>query len=255
MVFDTFTFFNELELLELRLNELSSVVDYFLLVESTKTFQGQPKPLVYAANIVRFKSFWDKIIYVPIDPPDSIVNPWDMEFYQRDQVGVAVKDLDRPPDDIILLSDLDEIPHPEAIDRHKKERRPLMYQHYLSYYYLNTRCRQMWTSWNTRQVRVKDFTGGQSVRQMVPAFRSDGKIGWHFSYCGGPDRIRYKIESFAHNEYNNDQFKPEEKLAAIIAKGGDIFHRDFNYDKVPVDDSFPLYVRANLAKFKPFLCA
>ena len=70
-VYDCFTFFNEFELLEIRLNELDSVVDKFVLVEASKTHQGKEKPLFYNENKDRFKKFQDKIIHVIVDFPDN----------------------------------------------------------------------------------------------------------------------------------------------------------------------------------------
>ena len=65
-VYDCFTFFNELDLLKIRLHELNDIVDYFVLVESTKTFQNKNKPCYYLENIDKFKSFNHKIIRLPL---------------------------------------------------------------------------------------------------------------------------------------------------------------------------------------------
>ena len=96
VVFDCFTIFNELDLLDARLHELSSIVDFFVIVEATSTFQGSPKPLYFRDNASRFERFREKIIHLIIDFPEHIDNrfarKWDSncyrgEYYQRDQLG------------------------------------------------------------------------------------------------------------------------------------------------------------------------
>jgi len=67
MIYDCFSFFNELDLLEIRLHELDPVVDKFVLVEASKTFQGKDKPLFYDENKERYKEFSEKIIHVVVD--------------------------------------------------------------------------------------------------------------------------------------------------------------------------------------------
>ena len=83
MIYDCFTFFNELELLELRLNELAGVVDKFVLVEATQTHTNKPKPLHYHENRARFSAFHDKIIHVIVDDMPQSSDPWIPENFQR----------------------------------------------------------------------------------------------------------------------------------------------------------------------------
>ena len=66
MVIDAISFFSELDLLELRLNELDSVVDRFVIVEATRTHKGDLKPMYYAENKPRFAQWEDKIVHVPV---------------------------------------------------------------------------------------------------------------------------------------------------------------------------------------------
>lgn len=115
-VYDCFTFFNELDILELRLNELSDLVDRFVLVEATVTHMGQPKPLYYAENKARFAAFHDRITHIVLDNmPDASVekNPWVREIAQRDAILRGLTDA--RPNDRIIVSDLDEIPKPAAL--------------------------------------------------------------------------------------------------------------------------------------------
>src|SRR5277367_3065030 len=89
-IYDCFLFFNELELLEIRLNEMYEYVDYFVLVESTESFVGKPKPLYYAQNKERFNQFNDKIIHVIVS--DSFRGGyWEREYFQRNRIMDGLK--------------------------------------------------------------------------------------------------------------------------------------------------------------------
>ena len=122
-LFDCFTFFDEFDLLEIRLREIGSLVDRFVLVEASSTFQGERKPLYFQQQRARFKAWEDKIDHVVVDFPEAIPHAsakkkstwgaarslaWDREFYQRNQIarGLATA----APDDVVMVSDVDEIP-------------------------------------------------------------------------------------------------------------------------------------------------
>jgi hypothetical protein len=113
MIYDCFTFFNELELLELRLHELSGVVDKFVLVEATRTHSNQPKALVYQENRARFQEFHDKIIHVVVDDMPNAKNAWALENFQRECIARGL--VSCRPDDLVLVSDLDEIPRATTV--------------------------------------------------------------------------------------------------------------------------------------------
>ena len=119
MIYDTFMFFNELDLLEIRLNYLSPVVDRFVLVESTMTHTGKQKPLLYAENNGRFTKFLDKVTHIVVDMLPHIANlgyqeAFENENYQRNQITRGLGDA--KTDDVILLSDVDEIPTHSGIN-------------------------------------------------------------------------------------------------------------------------------------------
>ena len=112
MVYDCFQFFNELDILKIRLNVLHSVVDKFVISEATTTFSGIPKPLYFEENREMFREFEDKIIHVVVeDTPEG--NTHVRDTFQKNAVGRGLKNC--KPDDIIIFSDLDEIPNPEKI--------------------------------------------------------------------------------------------------------------------------------------------
>ena len=122
-VYDSFSFFNELDMLELRLTELDDVVDYFILIESNLTHSKHPKPWIYEANQARFEKYWPKMIYVQIDGEYLLEQTgeshWDRETFQRDHAMQALQAVDAQPHDLLIISDLDEIPRREVVRRVK----------------------------------------------------------------------------------------------------------------------------------------
>ena len=116
-VYDCFTFYNEFELLELRLNSLYNVVDYFVIVESNKTFTNKPKEYNFMARKDEFKKFFPKIRYIMENDnvPYQGVGDWTIEINQRNHIMKGLTDAE--PEDLVFISDLDEIPAPDILER------------------------------------------------------------------------------------------------------------------------------------------
>lgn len=281
MIYDCFTFFNELDLLEIRLNILDKYVDKFVLVEATKTHQGKDKPLYFSENKNRFSKFQDKIIHVvvreyPVQQSDS----WVFERHQRNMISEGLKTC--RPDDVILVSDVDEIPNPEKITEYKSKPGIKIFLQKMYYYYMNcvnTSMKENFRWPGTVMCNYADMNSPQHLRNLsiaVTGFYSPRFLirlyvklrfylkvkprgtkiflvdhgGWHFSYLGGTAAIIKKIEAFAHAEYNNEHFKNPENIEAAIHEGRDIFGRNFIYRFVPVDESFPKFIRENREQFR-----
>ena len=117
-IYDCFTFYNEFELLELRLKALWDVVDYFVIVEANMKHQGDPKDFNLLKRADEFKEFWPKIRYVAADlskVPFKGVGDWSIENAQRNAIMNGIGDA--AEDDLIMISDLDEIPAPDVFKR------------------------------------------------------------------------------------------------------------------------------------------
>ena len=149
MIFDCFPFFNELDTLEIRLNELDKIVDFFILSEATKTFTGKDKPLYYQENKDRYSKFNHKILHVVINSYDGMdtANSWSMDRGQKQkgidylQNNVALK-----PTDIVILSDCDEIPKASTIKNIiDKDWDRMSLKMSLFYYYINCKCNRSWS--------------------------------------------------------------------------------------------------------------
>jgi beta-1,4-mannosyl-glycoprotein beta-1,4-N-acetylglucosaminyltransferase len=194
-IFDCFPFFNEVELLELRLMELANTVDYFVIAEANRTHTGNPKEFNFEKNKNKFKKYLDKIIYVKVAdlPKPTLENPWVAENFQRNALvrgyeGVAQKG------DVILISDADEIPKPEAIKANLKCNARVIFKQLLYYYYVNCNVKRNWGG--TVLDIYGRFPDPQNLRNSTKR-HSYGVFpngGWHYSYLTGNNtkRLIYK---------------------------------------------------------------
>lgn len=200
-VYDCFTFYNEFELLELRLKSLWDIVDYFVIVEANKTFSNQPKPFYFEERKDEFKEFLPKIRHIKgvVDLPFNGPGDWTIENAQRDLISKGLEDAE--PDDLIFISDLDEIPDPNILNRlqnnqveitflyspippvprvngakvvipcrplvhpvHILETSPLVMNQVMHHYYLNMASKILWQG--TILTRYKTFTTPQNLRNL-----------------------------------------------------------------------------------------
>ena len=114
MVYDCIPFFNEVDILLLRLNILNPYVDRFVIEESTVTFSGEPKELVFEKNKELFKEFLPKITHIVVDDtPIEGADTFIRDYYQKNQLIKGLKDA--TSDDVIIFSDADEIPNPVVL--------------------------------------------------------------------------------------------------------------------------------------------
>jgi|GEM_PF-515531 len=249
-IYDCFPFFNELELLEIKLNELYDHVDYFVLVECSETFSGKPKPLYFAENKQKFSKFLDKIIHVVVTEHVETDNAWVREYYQKDQILRGLQNC--KDEDIIIVEDLDEIISaaklPELIELLLSNR--LKYatcKHPMYTYYLNRKghpypepqgVSHLLGSVLAKYADVKNlaFMGIRHKRDDATATIA----GWHFTSMGGPDRVAKKFESFSHTELDNTVDKHPQTIRKFVER----------LKLVEIDETYPQFVRDNIAYFK-----
>lgn len=256
MIFDCFPFFNELDLLEIRMHELDEVVDYFVIAESEKTHQGNAKPLYFKENMERFKMFENKIVYgnVLINEAD----PWGREREQRDLIFSLIKDKAKSKD-IIVLSDMDEIPRAEKILEVVNKfdlKSPVEMDPWLFYYYLNGLVSRSYGSgpvlccFGQIMSQFEGFTGLKLAGNQGK-FLKIRNGAWHFSWIGGVEKIVEKIRSCAHDELNNPSLLGSGKIEEIIEGGIHITERskDRIVKYIPIDETFPGYLFRNQEKF------
>ena len=213
MIYDVFRFFNELDLLEIRLNLLYGHVDKFILVEATTTYSGIPKPLYYLRNTKRFAKFKDKIVHIIVDDlPRSSKDRWPAEVAQRMATMRGLTDAQ--DGDIVIISDLDEIWNPKALPANITA--PVVFQQKAKAFYLNARHDREWLGSiaipykqykKERVIKVPVKNVFDTLRLRRKKLEKIVNGGWHWSYLGGKEKIIYKIESFAHSEFDNEEWK------------------------------------------------
>lgn len=249
LLYDAFTFRDELDILEIRLHELDAVVDRFVLVEATKTFSGVHRELVWdkAQEEKRFAAFRDRMTYVPCRNLPYASNPWDTEKLQRNliRLGLGLAD----PSDVVMISDVDEIPSEAAVRRAVRLPMPGVFEQDLFYYWLNCRRPDPWVH-GTKIVPIGQLIGPQHLREYPGCFHiRDG--GWHFSYMGGVARILEKLRDFSHQEYNEPRFRNEEWIQEQMEAGKDLFGRpDQRWEFLEGVGHCPRYVREHPEKFQ-----
>ena len=253
MIYDTFTFFKELDLLEIRLHELEGVVDKFVLVEADRTQSNNPKPFYYEENKERFRDYWDKIIAIKCYNTERFwsADQWCIDNATRDMVLTEVQ---YSPDDIIIIDDSDTIPKASVIKNHVYSG-PVRLAMLESYYYFNCLHFNATAGWSASQVwRYGDIPNRASqIRAFMPGLVDTiiPDAGWHFSYMGGVDAIQGKVRAGSHwRECGTPEFLDEGHLSQALASGSDLFNRA-GYETVTVslDDRFPKYLVENQEKF------
>lgn len=255
MLYDCFLFFNELDLLEIRLGELAESVDRFVLVECAWTHQGKPKPLVFAENRERFAEWLPMIEHVVVtDHPDT-TEPMVLEPFHRECLARGLHAAD--PEDLAMISDLDEIPSPAAIAEGRRrlaarEADAFAFEQALYYYFVNGYQCQC-TGTRIAPVRVVRERGPQKMRHTGwTALRRDGMPnwgGWHFSYLGGKKAIREKTAAFCHPGCGAEKWMNDAHLDRVLATGHDLYDRSATGRFVDVDDSWPQHFLANRERF------
>lgn len=260
MVYDCFTFLDNFDILEIRLNELRDVVDQFVVCESTHNFAGGRKPLFLSENRKRFSDFPLKILVLD-EPDDAQVTSGNLfanEFRQKNYLKTAL--LECKDDDIIIMSDIDEIPFPSIVQSYLNNGwsgSVCTVGMFMGYYYLNVI--QEGYHWGSTFIttwsRVKPTE--LFILRNDLAYREYclWDQGYHFSYLGGAEVIKYKLDSFTHK----GDFPPEtftmENIKKCLVELKDLFGREgvFKAHDINTLPGFPKYVLNNQEKFSHLL--
>ncbi|KAA3654793.1 MAG: hypothetical protein DWQ10_17575 [Calditrichaeota bacterium] len=248
-IFDCFTFFNELDLLELRLSLLYPHVDFFVLVEANSTFTGQPKSYHFEVSKDRFTKYMDKIIHVKVDDlpkPKSKTNCWNVEWFQRDAIQRGLEGT-AEPGDAIFVSDVDEFVKPESIALACKSSNWISFQMDLFFYYFNYKSSH--TGLGPVKAHYGDFKSIQQIRYSVEDNELFKNAGWHFSFMGGEDQIIKKLNAYAESQTNVPELNNRDIIRYKIKNGMDIFNRDGVIYQLIEIDKFSAEIRAFLDKY------
>jgi len=282
-IFDCFTFFNELDLLELRLEELYDYVDYFVLVEASYTFQNKPKPLFFLDNKKRFQKFLDKIIHVIVhDKPERYPNytdyeyGWRLEIHQRNAISRGL--VEATNEDWICISDVDELINPWVFNLLNDDYELFIICAETRMYFLNLVEKQKvsWKDWlksffskkgklkyyekkywtGSKIIKLKNFKQTANEVRWLNAkssfrytFIKNG--GWHFTYFGGLEKIKEKIYSFSHAELI--PLVENGKLEESVKKCLNFFNPQTKIYQAKNLDDLPLSVRRNPEKYSKLM--
>ena len=293
-VFDCFMYFDEEIVLDLRLNMLDPYVDYFVIVESIFTHKGDRRELKF--NHEKFNKFKRKIIYLTYDdkPKDIeeindedseneksrkfILNAAYRENGQRNFISKGLRDAE--DEDVILISDVDEIPNLENINLKKINQKIMLFKQNMFYYKFNLKLPNLvWSG--TKACKKKYLKSPQWLRNIkdknypwwrFDVFFSDTKYsnikifkngGWHFSYIKSPEDIEKKLKSYLHHvEYELNPLG-KEKISELINQKKAVYNLrvDSRLNKFNEGDELkkldlnllPKYVRDNMNIFKDWI--
>jgi beta-1,4-mannosyl-glycoprotein beta-1,4-N-acetylglucosaminyltransferase len=273
-IIDSFIFYNEIDLLYYRLSILDEYVDKFIIVESTHTFSGHPKTLFYYDNKNKFEKFNEKIIHILVDDMPylyptinyKINEQWKNEYHQRNCIKRGIDNLINQnylnDEDIILTSDVDEIPNPDILLNAKKEK--LNFNHdvlnrlSLDMYYYNLYYK-IGEGNNWHGIKLFTFKAYKHINLTFQQLRvwehshnvpivSNG--GWHLSYFGDIDFIINKICSYSHQEYNNEKYLDKNKLIEKIKNGINLLNNSsLVYIPIEENKNLPYNYDIYLTKF------
>mgnify|MGYP001186839974 FL=1 len=287
-------YFDEEIVLDLRLNTLDKYVDYFVIVESSFTHRGDKRNLKFDHK--KFDKFKDKIIYLTFDKEPHgielvnendneaeksrkyILNAAKRENGQRDHIRNGLQKAS--PEDLILISDVDEIPNLEELKLENLKEKILMFQQDMFYYKFDLKLPDIvWSG--TKGCRKKDLISPQWLRNVkdkkYSLFRLDiifSKIkynsikfikngGWHFSNIKSPKEIEHKLKSYLHHREFDEEPLSLDQIDSIIKNKQAIY--DLKVDKTVNKvgsgsklvnynfDKLPFYLKENKENYKEWL--
>ena len=293
-IYDCFMYFDEDLLLDIRLNSLDKFVKKFVITEATYTHNGAKKKLNF--DIKKFKKFEDKIIYIVIDQQPKkilalsesdtkiqrgeklILNGMARDYYQRENLSEDIKKAN--DDDLILISDLDEIPNLNKLEFKKIKNNIIIFEQKMFYYKLNLFYEDfVWQG--TKAVLKKNFNSPQWLRNIkgkkYPRWRLDTLFsqkkysnllfvkdgGWHFTCLRTAEELEKKLLNFAHHyEYEESGLKLDDIKKLITEKRVMYDHtvdqKGYKWSGKSILKKFntnglPEYISTNLNKFSDWL--
>ena len=268
-VIDCFMYFDEDHLLEIRLNTLYEYVERFVIVEANLDHAGNSrKPQFNIHNFAKFKSKIQYILVTDLPTHNNFYKKnwgpaWRRENLQRDSLSKGYIDCD--PNDLIMISDLDEIPNPEKISQFSDDHKfgCFIQKNFLYKFNLLNIDEPKW--YGTRICRKKDLKNPQWLREIkakkMPFYKfykpkfdlfiEDG--GWHFSSVKSVYDIQKKLSSYAEQQYNNEKFNSISIIEKKLTNKQDLFDRNYKYKTIEIDNSYPDFILKNKENFKQFI--
>jgi beta-1,4-mannosyl-glycoprotein beta-1,4-N-acetylglucosaminyltransferase len=293
-IYDCFMYFDEDLLLDLRLHSLDKFVKKFVITEATYTHNGSKKELNFDIN--NFKKFKDKIIYIVVDKqPENILDLKDnddkgkkgeklilngmaRDYFQRENLSKGL--IDAVDQDLILISDLDEIPNLQELNFTKINNEIFIFEQQMFYYKLNL-FYDDFTWLGTKATKKKNFISPQWLRNIkgknyskwrIDTFFSKKKYtnlifvkngGWHFTCLRTPEELEKKLLNFAHHyEFEESGLKINDLKKLITEKrvmyDHNVDQKGYKWSGKSIlkkinTDLLPKYVSSNLKKYSDWI--
>ena len=293
-IYDCFMYFDEDLLLDLRLNYLNKYIKKFVITEATYTHNGNQKKLNF--NINNFKKFKDKIEYIVVDTqPENIfkltegetkdkrgekliLNGMARDYFQRESLAKGLNEA--ASEDLILVSDLDEIPNLKSLNFKDIRNNIVIFEQKMFYYKFNLFYNDfIWQG--TKATKNKNFLSPQWLRNIkgkkypkwrIDTFFSKKKYsnllyvkngGWHFTCLRTPEELEKKLLNFAHHyEYEESGLKINDLKKLIDEKrvmyDHNVDQKGYKWSGKSIlkkikNDELPNYINNNLDKYKDWL--
>lgn len=278
-VFDLFLLSTELEWLEIRLNTLYPYVDYFVIVESSKTFTNMPKTLELANHWQNFTAFHPKMLHFAVEDEVISTRTWDHEDFFRNSLlyktfsHLRGGEKQANDGDAIVVSDIDEIPKPETMMLLRHCDYPARLTLRSQFYYYSFQWLHRGPQWAHPQATV--FQGLKPTISPVDLRNGDGGPGWlylrpfvrwwqkadlwdaawHCSSCfSSISDVCTKMGSFSHTPWNTKANRDPKTIVDRVRNGKDLFGREGEfYDKVEGNKDVPKFILENEHRFKYLL--
>ncbi len=269
-IFDCTTFFNSNHLFKIRFNILKDVVDHFVICESDTTHTGKRKKFNF--NFRYWKKYKNKIIYIKVKNLPKVKLTQKNKFHLiKVQIENLFKGITLANDnDLIMLSDEDEIPNPKKIKtfNYKKYKFGIFLQN-LYYYKLNiqnlSEAKNGWPGsrialkkniksfFKFRILKIKNKNEPFWKIYKERSIQTISKAGWHFTYLMKPEMISSKIKNSGHIEFNKRKYTSVKKIKYRIQNLIDPFDRNAKLKKIKLDKFFPKYIVSNKKKYKNWI--
>ena len=267
-IYDCFTYLDENFLLDLRFNILNNFVDYFVVVESNRTWQGNKKKFNF--NKKKFQKFYDKIIYIMVKDMPEGKNPWLRENFQRNCISRGI--VNAKSEDLIIVSDADEIPCPKKIINFDLKKKFGVFEQKQYYYRLNL-LNVSNPIWRGSKACIKKYLKSpQWLRQLKIRKRQLWRLdkinlnysiengGWHFCNLKTPDQLLYKYKNLCEFKDNyvffnkiDGKFLDKKIIQTNVKNHKDLIGRNDIFKKQKIDNSYPDYILDNVKKFKNWI--
>lgn len=257
MIHDVCLLWNELDVLELRLRELDTLVDHFVVIQGTETFAGTPKPLALDVTDSRWAPWAGRLETVITPTLSPAATRWDREGQARDMAAVALAEA--APDDLVFYSDLDEIPDPVVVRPYLAavtETTWVGFRPPMFYYWLNLQSSELWSAIALTSVATLRALGGRRLRDLrhaPPVLGPRGAGGWHVTWLGGVAAMQAKLSAWTHDELDIPAFNDPAHLAKCLAGRRDLFNRRrYRLHQVPMS-VLPQTVQRDPARWAAYL--